>query len=260
MSGYQDILVEQDGAILWITINRPAALNALTPLAHRELSAAFDTFAAEPDLRVAVLTGAGERAFCVGSDLKSRAERNADDHPPTGFAGLTHRFDLMKPIIAAVNGLALGGGTEIVAACDLAIAADHAEFGLPEPRVGLAALGGGGLQRLARNMPLKHAMDLVLTSRRIGASEAKQIGLINEVVPRADLKARVRQVADMIIACAPLAIEASKQVMLQSLTMGSLEAALRARYSAAERMLASEDAKEGQRAFVEKRKPNWRGR
>jgi enoyl-CoA hydratase/carnithine racemase len=260
MSDFQHILVERDGAILWIAINRPASLNALNPLAHREVSAALDTFAAEPALRVAVLTGTGERAFCVGSDLKSRAERNADDHPPTGFAGISHRFDLMKPVIAAVNGLALGGGTEIVAACDLAVAADHAEFSLPEPRVGLAALGGGGLQRLARNMPLKHAMDLVLTGRRISASEAKAMGLINEVVPRAELKARVRQVADLIIAGAPLAIEASKSIMLQSLEMGSLQDALRARYPAAERMLASEDAKEGQRAFVEKRQPRWQGR
>jgi len=260
MSDFQHILVERDGAILWIAINRPASLNALNPLAHREVSAALDTFAAEPALRVAVLTGTGERAFCVGSDLKSRAERNADDHPPTGFAGISHRFDLMKPVIAAVNGLALGGGTEIVAACDLAVAADHAEFSLPEPRVGLAALGGGGLQRLARNMPLKHAMDLVLTGRRISASEAKTMGLINEVVPRAELKARVRQVADLIIAGAPLAIEASKSIMLQSLEMGSLQDALRARYPAAERMLASEDAKEGQRAFVEKRQPRWQGR
>jgi crotonobetainyl-CoA hydratase len=207
-----------------------------------------------------VLTGAGDRAFCVGSDLKSRAERNADDHPPTGFAGISHRFDLPKPVIAAVNGLALGGGTEIVAACDMAIAADHAEFSLPEPRVGLAALGGGGLQRLARNMPLKHAMDLVLTGRRIGAAEAKAMGLINDAVPAAELKARVRQVAEMIIAGAPLAIEASKQVMLESLEMGSLQGSLRAIYPAAQRMLASEDAKEGQRAFVEKRKPRWQGR
>ena len=260
MTGFEHVLTERDGGILWITINRPAALNALNPLAHRELSAALDAFGADAALRVAVITGAGERAFCVGSDLKSRAERNADDHPPTGFAGISHRFDLMKPVIAAVNGLALGGGTEIVAACDLAVAADHAEFSLPEPRVGLAALGGGGLQRLARNMPLKHAMDLVLTGRRISASEAKAMGLINEVVPRAELKARVRQVADLIIAGAPLAIEASKSIMLQSLEMGSLQDALRARYPAAERMLASEDAKEGQRAFVEKRQPRWQGR
>jgi crotonobetainyl-CoA hydratase len=260
MSDYQHVLVEPDGAILWITINRPVSLNALNPLAHREMSAALDTFAGDPELHVAVITGAGDRAFSVGSDLKARAETNADDHPPTGFAGLTHRFDLAKPVIAAVNGLAVGGGVEIVLACDLAIAADHAEFALPEPRVGLAALGGGGLQRLARTLPLKQAMDLVLTGRRISALEAKAMGLVNDAVPRTELRARTRQVAEMIIEGAPLAVEASKQVVLQSREMASLEAALYARYPAAEHMLASEDAKEGQRAFVEKRKPRWQGR
>jgi enoyl-CoA hydratase/carnithine racemase len=257
---FEHVLTEVDGGILWITINRPAALNALNPLAHREVSAALDQFGADPALRVAVITGAGERAFCVGSDLKARAEKNADDHPPTGFGGISHRFDLAKPVIAAVNGLALGGGVEIVAACDLAVAADHVEFGLPEPRVGLAALGGGGLQRLARNLPLKYAMELVLTGRRFGAEEAKRIGLINDVVPRAQLKARVRRMAEQIIEGAPLAIEASKQVMLQSLAQPDLAAALGASYPAATRMLASEDAKEGQRAFVEKRKPRWQGK
>jgi len=260
VSDFEHLLTEQDGAILWITINRPEALNALNPLAHRELSAALDRYAADAALRVAVITGAGERAFCVGSDLKARAAANADDHPSTGFGGISHRFDLAKPVIAAVNGLALGGGVEIVAACDLAIAADHAEFGLPEPRVGLAALGGGGLQRLARHLPLKYAMELVLTGRRFGAEEAKQIGLINDAVPREELNARVRQMADMIIAGAPLAVEASKQVMLQSLAQPDLNAALSARYPAAERMLASEDAREGQRAFVEKRKARWQGK
>jgi enoyl-CoA hydratase/carnithine racemase len=260
MSAYQHILAEQEGAIFWITINRPAALNALDPPAHRELSSALDDYAAKAALRVAVITGAGERAFCVGSDLKARAARNADDHPPTGFGGISHRFDLTKPVIAAVNGLALGGGVEIVAACDLAVAADHVAFGLPEPRVGLAALGGGGLQRLARHLPLKYAMELVLTGRRFGAEEAKRIGLINDLVPRAELKVRVRQLANEIIAGAPLAIEASKQVMLQSLAMPDLAAALRAKYPAAERMLASEDAKEGQRALFEKRKPHWQGK
>jgi crotonobetainyl-CoA hydratase len=260
MSAPDHILVERDGAVLWITIDRPQALNALDPQAHRALSAALDLYAADPALRVAVITGAGERAFCVGSDLKARAAANADDHPPTGFGGISHRFDLMKPVIAAVNGLALGGGVEIVAACDLAIAADHAEFALPEPRVGLAALGGGGLQRLARTLPLKYAMELVLTGRRFGAEEAKRIGLINDVVPRADLKARVRQMAAAIIEGAPLAVEASKQVMLQSLAQPDLVVALRATYPAAERMLASDDAREGQRAFVEKRKPRWQGR
>jgi enoyl-CoA hydratase/carnithine racemase len=260
MRAFEHILAERDEAILWIAINRPAVLNALNPPAHREMSAALDDYAGDPALRVAVITGAGERAFCVGSDLKARTAANADDHPPTGFGGISHRFDLAKPVIAAVNGLALGGGVEVVAACDLAIAADHAEFALPEPRVGLAALGGGGLQRLARTLPLKYAMELVLSGRRFGAEEAKRIGLINDVVPRTELKARARALAQSIIAGAPLAVEASKQVMLQSLALPDLATALRARYPAAERMLASEDAVEGQRAFVEKRMPHWQGR
>lgn len=260
MSPAGRVLVERDDAILWITINRPEVLNALDPTAHREIAAALDAYAADNALRVAVITGSGERAFCVGSDLKLRAERNADDHPPTGFAGITHRFDLWKPVIAAVNGLALGGGVEIVAACDLAYAADHAEFALPEPRIGLAALGGGGLQRLARTMPLKSAMDLVLTGRRVKADEAKQLGLINDVVPRSELRARVRAVAQTIIAGAPLSIAGSKQVMLQSLAMPELRAALTAHYDLVQQAFASEDAKEGQRAFVEKRTPVWRGR
>ena len=260
MTEFKHCLFERDGAVVWITINRPEVLNALNPLAHRELATAFDRYAADAELRVAILTGAGDRAFCVGSDLRARVATNADDHPATGFAGLTHRFDLLKPVIAAVNGLALGGGAEIVVACDLAVAADHAEFSLPEPRVGLAALGGGGLQRLARQLPLKQAMELVLTGRRIKAEEAKRIGLINDVVPKAELRARMRAMAQSILEGAPLAVEASKQVMVQSLAIPDLATALRTPYPAAERMLASEDAKEGQRAFVEKRKPRWQGR
>ncbi|MGI9425931.1 MAG: enoyl-CoA hydratase-related protein, partial [Hyphomicrobiaceae bacterium] len=151
-------------------------------------------------------------------------------------------------------------GVEIVAACDLAVAAAHAEFSLPEPRIGLAALGGGGLQRLARDLPLKFAMDIALTGRRVTAEEAQRVGLINEVVPADQLDDRVRTLAQMIVDGAPLAIAASKQVMLESLQFPDLETALRHRYVSAERMLASEDAKEGQRAFVEKRKPSWQGR
>jgi len=254
------IRTERDGALLWITIDRPQAMNALNAQAHRELHESLDDFAADPGLHVAVITGAGDKAFCVGSDLKERAIKNADDHPPTGFGGISHRFDLLKPVIAAVNGLAIGGGVEIIAACDLAIAADHAEFSLPEPRVGLAALGGGGLQRLARNLALKQAMDLVLTGRRIRAAEAKAMGLINDAVAKEQLRERVRWYANQILEGAPLAIQASKQVMLESLSESSLESALRRKYSAAERMLASEDAKEGQKAFAEKRKPKWHGK
>ena len=257
---YEHCRLERDGAILTITIDRPAVLNALHQPAHFELQRAFDLYAADPSLRVAIVTGAGERAFCVGTDLKSLAVTGEYDYPPGGFAGITKRFDLWKPVIAAVNGLCLGGGVEIVAACDLAIAADHAEFALPEPRVGLAALGGGALQRLARQMPMKEAMWLMLTGKRIAAEEARRISLVNEVVPRGTALQRAIAIAREMLDCAPLALEASKQVLLQSVAEPDLAAAMRRHYPAAARMLASEDAREGPRAFAEKRKPQWLGR
>ena len=258
--GFRFCRLDRAGHVLTITIDRPEALNALHLDAHVELSRAFDLYATDPELRVAVITGAGDRAFCVGTDLKSLAQTGSYAYPYGGFAGITKRFDLFKPVIAAVNGLCLGGGVEILAACDLAVAAEHAQFGLPEPRVGLAALGGGALQRLARTLPMKEAMGLVLTARRMGAAEAQRIGLVNDVVPMAELAARTRALVDELLACAPLALEASKQVMIQSLDEPGLEAAMNRRYPAAERMLASEDAKEGPRAFAEKRKPRWQGR
>lgn len=260
MDGFEFCRVERDGPLLTVAIDRPQVLNALHPPAHAELARAFDLYAADPDLRVAVITGTGERAFCVGTDLKERSRTGRDDHPPTGFAGLTKRFDLDKPVVAAVNGLALGGGVEIVVACDLAIATDDASFGLPEVRVGLAALGGGALHRLARQMPLKQAMELVLTGRRIGADEACRIGLINRVAPRGGFAAATRALVDELLAGAPLALQASKQAMLRGLAEPDLAAAIDAAYPAAERMLASDDAVEGQRAFVEKRAPVWTGR
>jgi crotonobetainyl-CoA hydratase len=259
-SACRHIRLERDGAILTITIDRPDVLNSLHLDAHIELSRAFDTYASDKDLRVAIVTGIGDRAFCVGTDLKSLAQTGNYDYPPGGFAGITKRFDLWKPGIAAVNGLCLGGGVEILAACDLAVAAEHAEFGLPEPLVGLAALGGGALQRLARQMPMKDAMGLVLTGKRITAAEARRLSLVNEVVPRGVALDRAKAIAREMLECAPLALEASKQVMLQSLAEPDLEAAMRRKYSAAERMLESEDAKEGPRAFAEKRKPIWRAR
>jgi len=257
---HEHIRLEEEDGILTITLERPQVLNALHLPAHVELSRAFDMYAQTPALRVAIVTGAGERAFCVGTDLKSLAQTGDYEYPRGGFAGITKRFDLFKPVIAAVNGLCLGGGVEIVAACDLAVADEHAQFGLPEPLVGLAALGGGALQRLARQMPMKDAMALVLTGRRIDAAEARRVSLINEVVPRGQALSRARAIARDMLACAPLALEASKQVLLQSTAEPDLEAAMRRRYPAAERMLASEDAKEGPRAFAEKRAPRWQGR
>jgi enoyl-CoA hydratase/carnithine racemase len=252
--------VEADGPVLTITIDRPEVLNALHREGHFELARAFDRYRDDPALRVAIVTGAGGRAFCVGTDLKALAASADHTKPATGFAGLTHRFDLFKPVIAAVNGLCLGGGVEIVAACDLAIAADDAQFALPEPRVGLAALGGGVLQRLPRQMAMKDAMWLVLTAQRVSAAEAVRLRLVNEAVPRTALMKRAREVAAQLLHCAPLALQASKQVMLQSLRHADLEQAMAARYEAAERMLASEDAREGPAAFAQKRTPAWRGR
>ncbi len=256
---FQYCRYETVGAVLTITLNRPQVLNALTPEAHFELDAVFNRFRDDDSLQVAILTGAGEKAFCVGTDLKALAATNNHQKPPTGFAGITSRFDLFKPVIAAVNGMCFGGGAEIVASCDLAIAADHAQFALLEPRVGLAALGGGALQRLARQMPMKDAMKLILTGERIGAQEAQSIRLINEVVPRRELMAAARALAQTILLNAPLAVQASKQVMLQSFNEPDLQRAMMAHYDAAERMLASHDAVEGPLAFAQKRPPVWTG-
>ena len=195
--------VRRAGAVVTVAMNRPERRNALHAAAHAELAAVFDAYAADREARVLVLTGAGERAFCVGSDLKERARTGVDRMPATGFGGLTERFDLDKPVIAAVNGDAVGGGLELVLACDLAIAARHARFGLPEPRVGLAA--HGGLHRLARQVPLKQAMEIALTGRLFSAEEALNYGLLNAVVDAADLTAEVKRWTSALLAGAPLA-------------------------------------------------------
>jgi enoyl-CoA hydratase/carnithine racemase len=212
--------VRRDGRVTFVTIDRPEVMNALHPPAHRELARVFDGFAADPEAWVAVITGAGGRAFCSGSDLKALAETGRDDTPETGFAGLTARFDLTKPVVAAVNGVALGGGLETVLACDLVVAAEHARFGFPEPRVGLAALGGG-LHRLAPQIPLKQAMEMILTGRSIGAEEARRLGLVNQVVPAGELQAATLGLVGAILDCAPLAIQASKAVAMDSLKVAS---------------------------------------
>lgn len=257
---FPDLRLRTEDAVLTITLARPEVLNALHLRAHEALSCVFDAFAADPGLRVAVLTGAGTRAFCVGTDLKSLAQTGPYGYPSGGFGGLTTRFDLPKPVIAAVNGLCLGGGLEIVAACDIAVACEHARFGLPEPRVGLAALGGGGLQRLARQVPVKHLMPLALTGLPIDAAGALRAGLVSEVVGSGGSLARALEIARAICECAPLAVEATRQVILQSVAEPSLSAAMERRYDAAQRMLASEDALEGPAAFAARRPPRWRGR
>ena len=248
-----------EGKVLHVTLNRPQVLNALHPPAHFELAEVFDAFADDANLWIAVIRGAGERSFCTGTDLKVRAQQGQDEYPPSGFAGLTRRFDLDKPVVAAVNGLALGGGLEIALACDLIIAAELARFGFPEPRVGLAAMGGG-VHRLVRQLPDKVAMGLLLTGRQFSSQEAQSYGLVNEVVPAGKLDSAVDAwVADML-ACAPLAVRATKQIARRNFDYPTLAEAVRADYPAAASMLASADAVEGPRAFAEKRVPRWRGR
>ena len=166
--------VERDGHLLQVTISRPEVMNAIHPPASFELSRVFDSFESDPDLWVAIVTGAGDKAFCAGNDLKYQAAGNKLEWPASGFGGLTSRFDGRKPVIAAVNGLAMGGGFEIVLACDIAVASEHAVFALPEPRVGLAALAGG-LHRLPRQIGHKQAMGMLLTGRRVDAAEALRL-------------------------------------------------------------------------------------
>jgi crotonobetainyl-CoA hydratase len=208
---------------------------------------------------VAILTGAGDRAFCAGNDLKYQAAAGAKlETPRTGFAGVTTRFDNPKPLIAAVNGLAMGGGFEIALACDLVVAADTATFALPEPRVGLAALAGG-IHRLPRQIPLKQAMGMLLTGRRVSAEEGRALGFVNEVVPAAELMDAARRWAGWILECAPLSVRASKEAALAGLGR-PLEEAIFARYAGVARMVQSQDFVEGPRAFAEKRPPRWQGR
>jgi enoyl-CoA hydratase/carnithine racemase len=251
---------EREGHLLLVTIDRPEVLNALHPPANHELAAVFDDFAADPELWVAILTGEGDRAFSAGNDLKYQAAGDGRlDMPATGFAGLTSRFDLAKPVIAAANGLAMGGGFEIVLACDIVIAAEKAVFALPEPRVGLAALAGG-LHRLPRQIPLKAAMGMILTGRRISAAQAEGLGVVNEVVAADDLLPAARRWAEQILECSPVSVRTSKQVVMEGLRHASLEAAMSQRYDAIRELVTSEDFKEGPRAFAQKRKPEWKGR
>lgn len=254
---YQHNLVAIDGPLMIVTLNRPDRRNALHADASHELGAIFDDFERNPALRVAIVTGAGEQAFCAGADLRSPVEPGRPSVPTTGFAGLIARFDRRKPIIAAVNGAAMGGGFEAALASDIIIAADHATFGLTEARVGLAALGGG-IQRLIQEVGPKRANALLLTGDKISAQEAVDMGLVAEIVSGTELLAAARRWADRILACSPASISATKAVA-RSLDGSSVEQSISSMFELPEvrSLLSGPDAREGPRAFAEKRAPQW---
>ena len=252
-----------EGQVLVITIDRPPA-NAIDTATSRALYAAFDHLDRDPLMRVGILTGAGDRFFSAGWDLKAAAhgESIEADHGPGGCAGLTEFFDISKPVIAAVNGLAFGGGFELVLATDLVVAADHADFALTEVTLGLVA-DAGGLLRLPARVPRAIALEYLLTGRRFGAAEAARWGLVNKVVPAQEVMATARTLAAAICAAAPLAVAAVLEILRETegvsvsdgyrILTGNTLPAYRA-------MLDSQDAREGARAFAARRRPVWRGR
>ena len=243
-------------SVLIVTIDHQRRRNALGPEAHRCLAGVFDEFSANASAQVAIITGAGDKAFCSGSDLSVEAGLRRESLPPSGFGGLAERFDLIKPVIAAVNGDAIGGGLEIVLACDLCVSTRNARFALPEPRVGLAARGG--LHRLMRQVPEKYAKELALTGRIFSADDAYRFGLANILCEPGAALTQALSLAQEICKGAPLAVQATKQMMDRGREITELEAAFVETYPAFERMINSADADEGRRAFLEKREPRWR--
>ncbi|CDY75672.1 Enoyl-CoA hydratase [Caballeronia glathei] len=250
-----------DQHVATVTLARPDALNAIDLATEAELQRVWAELEHNRDVRVVVLTGEGERAFCVGADLKNPSVSGLEYWAaprPGGFGGIALRETLNVPVIARVNGYALGGGFEMVLGCDLVIACEEASFGLPEALVGRMPLDGG-MTLLQRQIPYRQAMAMLLTGKRVSAREGLDMGLVNEVVPRAQLDDAVQRWVDAVLACAPLSLQAIKQVVKRTSTLSASEAQA-LRLPALVAALQSEDAHEGVRAFQEKRKPRWSGR
>ena len=264
------VRVERRGAVIEVTIDRPPA-NAINPAVGAALHTAFCTLRDDPELRVGILTGAGTRMFSAGWDLKEVAEatdaasaNDATMDAPGGYAGFTELWDLHKPIIAAINGLAVGGGLEMALACSVIVAADHAWFALPEMQRGFVP-DAGAIQRLPRRVPYNVAMEMMLTGRRMEVAEAVHWGLVHAAVPSAALMDKAREIAATIAEGAPLAVQALLEVVPAIDRLDERAAFARTKRGrsglpAYERMMVSEDFLEGPRAFAEKRKPVWKGR
>jgi enoyl-CoA hydratase/carnithine racemase len=256
------IRYELDDHVARVTIDRPEVLNALDPAAKSRLYEVLGEIDADRRVRVVVVTGAGDRAFCVGDDMSADAIDQTglefwSSLDPNGFGGLSLRQSLDVPVIARVNGYAVGGGMEMVLGCDIIVAAEHAQLGLTEPRVGRIPLDGGVAQ-LVRRIPYTQAMGLLVTGRRVPAAQLHRMGLINDVVPHDRLDATVQGWVDDILACAPLSVRAIKQMVTRTAHLSAREAQA-VRLPAVMEALDSEDSAEGVLAFQEKRVPHWRG-
>ncbi|RBP51661.1 enoyl-CoA hydratase-related protein [Arenicella xantha] len=249
--------VARDHNVLTVTLNRPELGNALHPPANLELDEIFNTFDDDDSLHVAILIGSGAAHFCAGNDLKYMASGKPMFLPRSGFGGLTSRTHRSKPIIAALNGDAMGGGLEIALACDLVVAAEHAKLALPEVNVGLFA-GAGGIQRLTRQIGRKPAMEMLLTGRPVNANRALSLGLVNDVVPLEELSARAQELASQIAQASPHAIKCTMRVEQKTAEYASESAAVTAEHGVFDELINGNDFWEGPRAFAEKRKPNWR--
>jgi len=254
---------ERDGHVALVTIDRPEVLNAIGQRTHDRLNEIWAELEDDDDVRVVVLTGAGERAFCVGADMSD--DNDAPDglrywaqEREGGFGGLSLRTTLDVPVIARVNGYALGGGFEMMLGADMVVAADHAQFALPEPRVGRLP-ADGGMPMLPRRIPRALAMEMLLTGRRITAEEAERFGLVNRVVPMAQLDDTVEELVEQVLACAPLSVRAIKQLVQRTAHLTPQEAQ-GIRLPTVIAAFDSEDGQEGPRAFREKRAPVWKGR
>ncbi len=254
---YEFCKVEREAHLTIVTLNRPDVMNALHYPAHLELEQVWNAFDADPDQWVAIVTGAGPRAFSAGNDLKYQASGGQRGFVASGFAGLTSRFDLFKPVIAAVNGVAMGGGFEIALACDIIVAAENARFALPEPKVGLAALAGG-MHRLPRTIGLKRAMGMMLTARHVSAQEGYELGFVTALAPEGEALAQAKQWAAQMLECSPMSLRATKQAAMQGLAIPDVATAMKVEYEAVARLRASQDWVEGPRAFAQKRKPDWK--